>query len=87
MMNKGESIADFLSRAMAIVSQMRSYGEKINDQTIDENVLRSLTLKFDHVVAAILESKDLSVFLFDELTGSLQAHESRINRSLGKNEE
>ncbi|XP_073021591.1 uncharacterized protein [Primulina eburnea] len=87
IMNKGESIADFLSRAMAISSQMRSYGEKINDQTIVEKVLRSLTPKFDHVVAAIEESKDLSVFSFDELMGSLQAHESRINRSLKKHEE
>ncbi|KAK2985314.1 hypothetical protein RJ640_024310 [Escallonia rubra] len=86
-MKSGESIADFLSRAMAIVSQMRSYGEKISDETVVAKVLRSLTPKFDHVVAAIEESKDLSIFSFDELMGSLQAHESRINRSLEKNEE
>ncbi|XP_075499941.1 uncharacterized protein LOC142538514 [Primulina tabacum] len=66
---------------------MRSYGEKITDQTIIENVLRSLTPKFDHAVAAIEEYMDLSVFSFDELMGSLQVHESRINRSLKKNEE
>lgn len=86
-MKNGDSIADFLSRAMAIVSQMRSYGETITDQTVVEKVLRSLTPKFDHVVAAIEESKDLSVFSFDQLMGSLQAHESRINRTLGKNDE
>ncbi|CAL5363087.1 unnamed protein product [Camellia sinensis] len=66
---------------------MRSYGEKISDETVVAKVLRSLTPKFDHVVAAIEESKDLSVFSFDELMGSLQAHETRINRSLEKNEE
>ncbi|CAL5340443.1 unnamed protein product [Camellia sinensis] len=86
-MKNGESIADFLSRVMTIVSQMRSYGEKISDETVVAKVLRSLTPKFDHVVAAIEESKDLSVFSFDELMGSLQAHETRINRSLEKNEE
>ncbi|CAL5412844.1 unnamed protein product [Camellia sinensis] len=86
-MKNGESIADFLSRVMTIVSQMRSYGEKISDETVVAKVLRSLTPKFDHVVAAIEESKDLPVFSFDELMGSLQAHETRINRSLEKNEE
>ena len=87
VMKNGESIADFLSRAMAIVSQMRSYGEQVSDETIVAKVLRSLTPKFNHVVAAIEESKDLSVLSVDELMGSLQAHESRINRSLEKNEE
>ena len=66
MMKSGESIASFLSRAMTIVSQMRSYGE-VTDQIILEKVLRSLNPKFGHVVAAIEESKDLSVFSFDKM--------------------
>ena len=61
LMTNGESIADFLSRAMAIVSQMRTYEEKISDETIVAKVLRSLTPKVDHVVAAIEKTKDLSV--------------------------
>ncbi|KAH0639281.1 hypothetical protein KY290_036550 [Solanum tuberosum] len=87
MMKNGESIVDFLSRAVAIVSKIRSCGEKVTDQTIVEKILRSLTPKFDHVVAAIEESKDLSVFSFDELIGSLQAHEVRLNRSIETNED
>ncbi|KAH6768896.1 hypothetical protein C2S51_014232 [Perilla frutescens var. frutescens] len=87
IIKNGESVADFLSRAMAIVIQMRSCGEKITDQTIVEKALRSLTPKFDHVVAAIEESKDLSNFSFEELMGSLQTHESRINRSFEKPDE
>ncbi|KAF7826562.1 Retrovirus-related Pol polyprotein from transposon TNT 1-94 [Senna tora] len=86
-MNNGESFQAFLSKVSTIVSQMRSFGEKISDQKIVEKVLRSLTLKFDHVVAAIEESKDLSVFSFDDLMGSLQAHEARMNRSHDKGEE
>ncbi|KAA0038907.1 UBN2 domain-containing protein [Cucumis melo var. makuwa] len=87
MMKNGESIADFLSRATTIISQMRTYGKTITDQTIVEKVFRSLTPKFDHVVAAIEESKDLSTFTFIELMGSHQAHESRINRSMERNKE
>nr|GEU71049.1 retrovirus-related Pol polyprotein from transposon TNT 1-94 [Tanacetum cinerariifolium] len=56
-------------------SQMRSYGEKVTDETVVAKVLRSLDPKFDHVVATIKESKDLSVFSFDELMQSFQAHE------------
>jgi hypothetical protein len=44
-------------------------------------VLRSLTTNFDHMVAAIKKFKDLSTYTFDELMGSLQVHETRLNRS------
>ena len=87
LMTNGESIADFLSKAMAIVSQMHTYGEKISKETIVVKVLRSLIPKFNHVVVAIEEAKDLSILSVDELMGSLQAHEARINRSSEKNEE
>ncbi|XP_052184346.1 uncharacterized protein LOC127796307 [Diospyros lotus] len=86
-MKSGESVQDFLFRVSAIINQMKTYGEEITDATVVAKVLRSLTPKFDHVVAAIEESKDLSTFSLDELMGSLQAHEARINRSTEKSEE
>lgn len=60
---------------------MCAYGDKISDEVVVAKLLRSLPSKFDHVVAAIEQSKDLATFSFDELMGSLQAHEARINRS------
>ena len=66
IMKSNELVQDYLSRAMEMISQMRSYGDQI-------------TYQFDHVVAAIEESKDLSNFSFDELIGSLQAYEARFN--------
>ncbi|GKA40284.1 retrovirus-related pol polyprotein from transposon TNT 1-94 [Tanacetum coccineum] len=86
-MKENESVQAYLARVSAIVSQIRSYGEKITNETIVAKVLRSLTPKFDHVDAAIEESKDLYQLSFDELMGSLQAHEVRINRNATKEEE
>ena len=71
MMKGNESVQDFLSRAMTIISRMRSYDVQITYQTIEEIFLRSSIPKFGHVVAAIKESKYLSKFSFDELMGSL----------------
>jgi len=47
--------------------------------------LRSLPPKFDHVVTAVEESKDLSSYSLTELRGSLLAHKKRKNRSTEKN--
>ncbi|KAK6279600.1 hypothetical protein POUND7_019867 [Theobroma cacao] len=66
---------------------MKSYSEDIFEETVVAKVLRSLTPKFEHIVAAIEEAHDLSNYSFDELMSSLQAHEERLFRSHEKNEE
>lgn len=58
-----------------VVNQMKMHGDPISHQTIVAKVLRSLTTQFDHVVATIEESKDLTTLTLDELSGSLQAYE------------
>ena len=62
LMKGNETLQDFLSRVISIVSQMRSYGEKITDAIIVPKVLRSLTPKYDYIATAIEETKDLSAF-------------------------
>ncbi|KAH0636596.1 hypothetical protein KY290_037019 [Solanum tuberosum] len=64
-----------------------TYGDKITDETIVSKVLRSLNKRFDHVVAATEESRDLSNYGFDESMSSLQAHKDRLNASQEKGEE
>ncbi|RDX85553.1 hypothetical protein CR513_33245, partial [Mucuna pruriens] len=48
-------------------------GEKLLDQQIVDNFLRTLTLLFDHIVVAIEESKDLERMRVEELQNSLEA--------------
>jgi hypothetical protein len=79
-MNDSETIDQFMMRFKHIVHQLRTQGEEISDQTVVEKVLRSLLEKFDMVVVAIEESKDLSQFQIDQLMGSLLSHESRLQR-------
>ncbi|KAH0633582.1 hypothetical protein KY284_036368 [Solanum tuberosum] len=64
-----------------------TYGDKITDETIVSKVLRSFNKRFDHVVDATEESRDLSNYGFDESMSSLQAHKDRLNASQEKGKE
>jgi transposase InsO family protein len=85
-MERDEKVLPFLTKVQKIVNQMKIYGEEVSEQKIVCKVLRSLTAKFDHVVAAIEESKDLKTYTFNELMGSLQNHETRLMRDEEKHE-
>ncbi|GJT18464.1 retrovirus-related pol polyprotein from transposon TNT 1-94 [Tanacetum coccineum] len=60
---------------------MKSYGDQINEEAVVSKVLRSLSSKFNHVVAAIEEAHDLSSYSFDELMSSLLAHEGTPHKN------
>jgi gag-polypeptide of LTR copia-type len=86
-MNKEETIQVFLSIVQTVVNQIRVFGDTMEEKIVVAKVLRSLTPKFDHVVAAIEESKNLDVYSFDELMGSLQTHELRMSKTEDKDDE
>jgi gag-polypeptide of LTR copia-type len=67
-----------------VINQIRVFEDTMEEKIVIAKVLRSLTLKFDHVVAAIEEPKDLDTYSFDELMRSLQTHESRMSKTEDK---
>lgn len=73
-----EKIGDYFTRILNLTNLMKSYGEKIQDKVIVQKVLHTLLPKFDYIVVAIEESKDLTAMQIEELQGSLQAHEQRM---------
>ncbi|KAL6225478.1 hypothetical protein ACLB2K_004328 [Fragaria x ananassa] len=78
-MEKRESISDYFSRTLAIVNQMKANGEVLSNLQVVEKILQTLTNRFEGKVTTIKESRDLAAVTVDELMGSLQAYEQRLN--------
>ncbi|GAU22960.1 hypothetical protein TSUD_247040 [Trifolium subterraneum] len=68
-MEEKESVGDFVTRVTKLVNLMKGCGESMNDQSVVEKILRSLTPRFD-IVVAIEESKDLSSTTIEEIQWS-----------------
>lgn len=80
-MKDGESVTSYCARAMEISNKTWFHGKKIEDVAIMENILCSLTPKFDYVICFIEESKDIDSLSIDELQSFLLVYEQKMNRS------
>ena len=84
-MEDSENISDFFTRVTKLVNQIKTCGETLTTRAVVSKILRSLAPKFDHIVVAIEEGKDLSKLTKEELQGTLESHEQRMNeRAAGK---
>jgi len=72
---------DYYSRLFQIVNKIRRGGEKMEDIRVKKKLLKSLTSKFEHMVAAIEKSKNLEISI-EELLGSLQFMSKTCKRKL-----
>lgn len=60
-----------------IVNSMKNPGDEIKDATVVENILRSLTPKFNSKVSVIEEMQFLKSLTIEQLHGILTAFEMR----------
>ena len=79
-----EMLKDYFSRIMEVVNQMKTYGESIPNQRIDEKILISLSEKYNPIVAVIENMNDLTTLSVEELMGSIKSFEERLNRQSEK---
>ncbi|XP_039134173.1 uncharacterized protein LOC120271553 [Dioscorea cayenensis subsp. rotundata] len=76
-MKDGETVREFADKVMNVVNRVCLLGEELTDQRVVEKVLVSLPERFEHKIASLEDSKDLTVMSVGELVSSLQAVEQR----------
>ncbi|KAH0682384.1 hypothetical protein KY290_020974 [Solanum tuberosum] len=79
-MKESESMSYFCSRLMVNVNQLKRYEEEVDDVCAVEKIIFSSIPKFDYVVCAIVEFKDLDSMTVEQLKGSLQGHKEKMKR-------
>lgn len=62
-----ELVTNYINGVMIIVNNMKSLGKIVSEIKIVEKILKTLTEKFNFVVCAIKESKDIDELTIDEL--------------------
>ncbi|XP_052116706.1 uncharacterized protein LOC107486173 [Arachis duranensis] len=77
-MSSSETVEQYFTRVIDLVNKMRVYGEDMLDSKVVEKILRTMPMKYDHVVTTILESHDMDTMTIAELQGTMESHISRI---------
>jgi hypothetical protein len=77
-MKEDETIGKYFLRVKELVNAMKALGEKIEEPSLVQKILRSLPDRFNPKVSAIEKINDLKTLEFDNLLGALTAYEIRI---------
>lgn len=70
-MKENESVKGFSLRVAKIVNQIKECGDTITEKKVVERILKYLPQKFEHIVAVIEETKDMSQLTRYEVFSSL----------------
>jgi hypothetical protein len=77
-MKEDETVGKYFLRVEELVNAMKELGEKIEEPSLVQKILRSLLDRFNPKVSTIEERNDLKTLEFDQLLGTLSAYEMRI---------
>ena len=81
-MKDKETIQDYFCKLSTLVKEIRGYAKDIFKRNVLEKILRVLPPKYNYIMVAIEESKDISTY--SQNLGSLMAHEGRMKKGLEK---
>ena len=79
-MREDEIVGKYFLRVKELVNAMKALGEKIEEPSLIQKILRSLADRFNPKVSTIEELNDLKDLDFDQLLGTLTAYEMRIGK-------
>jgi hypothetical protein len=77
-MKEDETIGKYFLRVEELVNVMKALGEKIEEPSLVQKILRSLPDRFNPKASAIEELNDIKALAFDKLLGMLTAYEMSI---------
>ena len=78
-MENTESVDIYINKVLALTNQMKTNGETHLEQAKVEKILRSLTPRFEYVVAVVEKANDISTMIVRLMSSSLRAYEQRMN--------
>lgn len=84
-MKDTKSIEDFYMQLSALVTNIRTLGEGIEEAYVVKKLLRNVPLKFLQITSAIEQFGNLETIKIEETVGSLKAHEERVKGHMENN--